>query len=727
MLRSLTPRIVLSAAPVVAASLLLACGAEVVPPDDLGVPPAGGVFNPGSGAGGGPYGYGGGSTDPGAPGGPVTPPVCPEDLKRCEVLVTYPAGTETAVEIRGDFRGAASWQQGIPMRKNGAQWEATVPVPLSRAVQYKICVTPGPGTCGEWRVDRTKPTVTDVDGNENNLLAPTTCAEPICEDAGQLPTGVFDWRDATIYFMFVDRFFDSDGNKCGGPQTSGPISAYMGGDWKGIEQKIPYLKKLGVNTLWLTVPAENTQAAGRGIGGDNQTYSGYHGYWPSDLDSAENCFASGALTVEKSIADLQSLTKALHENGMKVLLDYAMVHVHRDSPIYAQNRNWFWPNDNGRGGNCICGETCDWNADGKRCWFTDYLPHWDYRQKGALDYSVANALSWITKAAPPGDRIDGFRLDAIKHVEDPWLTTLRSRVQAEVVSKMPAGSRFYMVGETFSYSVADLQRYIDPATKLDGQFDFPARLNIVRNVLMRQGSIQELGRFLNDNENLYGRNAIMSPFIGNHDLGRVVHMAQDRPEWDQWDNGSKSKAWNNLSGQPLLPQPTGRAVYERMANGFAVILTNKGAPLIYYGDEVGLAGAGDPDNRRPMPFCSAANMASPTAIGAVCSPRDGDAVWSADQTWLFDRVAKLLAIRKEHPALRRGRFSVLQVPGDVAGDVLAYSRATAEETLYVVVNRGDTPRTVSVLPQGTFRELVEGGSASGAVTVPARQARVYVR
>src|SRR5947209_3624447 len=91
----------------------------------------------------------------------------------------------------------------------------------------------------------------------------------------------------------------------------------------------------------------------------------------------------------------------------------------------------------------------------------------------------------------------------------------------------------------------------------------------------------------------------MSTFIGNHDLPRSTHIAEDTPMWNDPNNGpyadGKDRAWSNQRVAPNYLRPA-----ERLANAFAVLLTNRGAPLVYYGDDIGLPGSRDPDNRRFM-------------------------------------------------------------------------------------------------------------------------------
>lgn len=669
----------------IAGIVAAACGDSDVTNRDFGQPPDPSQFNPGAG---GSDGYGSGANN----GGPGF--VCPDDFKTCPQEFTYPDGGETTVELRGDFGGADTWIAGAPMTRSGGQWRATVSVPYGKPVKYKFFVDGK-----DWEYDASQPTVKD--GNDtNNIFAGTTCTTPKCEEPGAPPPGVYDWRDSVIYFVFVDRFNDGGVAKCNVSDGNGPLPGivnFQGGDWPGVTSKINdgYFTSLGVNTLWLTVPLSNTMDWGAGTGVDAaHNFSGYHGYWPKiDASSpaalaTQSCFGS--------LAQLKTLVDAAHAKGIRILFDYAMVHVHASSQIYDSHKNdgWFWPNSSNNG-NCVCGEGCSWDnlPDRERCWFTNYLPHWNYTNQDARNYSVQNAIEWAKQTG-----IDGFRLDAIKHVDISWLTQLRQELAKQVTDLQTPSQRFYLVGETYDFGNRDvLKSYVDPKTKLDGQFDFPLRKAITESVLMRLAPMSSLASFMDSNDFYYGGTAIMSTFIGNHDLPRVIHLAADsRIFGDDQGAGGKDKAW---SGQPAIP--TERSAFERMANGFAVLATNRGAPLVYYGDEIGLPGAGDPDNRRMMTF---------TGL-------------SANQTWLKDRVSKLLAIRAAHPSLRRGVRTTLRVDGDV----WVYLRATPGDSVYVAVNRSDDQKSIGNLPSGTLEELVTGTTVTGPnATVPPRETRIFV-
>jgi glycosidase len=658
-----------------------ACGSDEVRNKDFGQPPDAAIFNPGLG---GNDGYGsGGQYDGGL--------VCPDEYKACPHEFTFTpaadAGAVTSVELRGDWGGPDTWQAGAAMQKSGTVWKVTVLVPMNKPVQYKFVLNGA-----TWVVDPSQPTIVDANSNTNNVFAGTKCDAPVCNEPPPPPPGVFDWRDSVVYFVFVDRFFDGDPSlnaACNVAGVSGPIANYQGGDWAGVTQKINagYFTDLGVNTLWLTVPFKNPNVAGAGVGGDTHQYSAYHGYWPSEISQPEECFGT--------MNDLKALVNAAHAKKIKVLFDYAMVHVHASSPTYSANPSWFWPNDNGRGGNCICGEGCSWDnmPDRERCWFTGYLPHWNYTNQAARSYSVNAAIQWIKDTG-----VDGFRLDAIKHVDMQWLLDLRANVKSQIQATQTPKQRFYMVGETYDFfNQGILKAYVDPDTKMDGQFDFPLRRNVVEAVLMRTQPMTGLASFMDQNEYYYGANAVMSPFLGNHDLPRIIHLAANSRLWgNDQGYGARGEAW----GTPVtIPQE--REAFERVANGFAVLFTNRGAPLLYYGDEIGMPGAGDPDNRRFMQWAGL----------------------DANQQWLLDRTKKLLSIRAAHPALRRGSRATISADNDV----WVYSRVTSGDTVHVAVNRGDAPRSVGGLPAGPLTELVTGASVTGPnAQVPARQTAIFV-
>ena len=646
----------------------IACGNS----DLVGNPPGGGGFTPGPPGDGNGTGYStsSGANGTGGTGGDPGPPDCVEAERRCLHEFTFQSqGGEQTVEVHGDF-APDGWTTGVPMALANGEWAADVDIAWNTPVQYKFVVD------GVWMTDPANPnTIPDGYGGQNSLLAGETCEVWTCEAP---VVGNYDWRDAIMYFVFVDRFNDGKSANNGQPVSGVETPAnYQGGDWAGVTAKIDagYFTDLGVNTLWLTVPLDNTDQAG--LGSDGHQYSAYHGYWPRNLDQPEARFGT--------LPELQALVDAAHAKDIKVILDYAMNHVHITSPVYQQHQDWFWPIQNGNQ-YCVCGAGCPWDGpDAKRCWFTDYLPDFNFTVQAARDYSVGNAMSWITQTG-----IDGFRLDAVKHIEDSWLLQLRQRVTAEI--EPGSGQHFYMVGETYTGD-RNLIKYYVNQSMLDGQFDFPMRAALISSLLTRSATMNDLDGFIQGNIGFYGT-GVMSTFIGNHDVPRTIHYAQDNPLWgDVWANG-KDKAW---SGQPGLP--SGMSAFERFANAYAVLFTVPGVPLVYYGDEIGLPGAGDPDNRRFMQWSG----------------------YSAGQLFLRDRVTTLAHVRAAHAALRRGSRTTLSVNADT----MAYRMSEGGDQVIVIINRADSQTSVGSIPAGNYLDELSGNTVSGPnVTMPARSARV---
>jgi len=599
-----------------------------------------------------------GGTDAGVDAGGSTCPPVPT----CTTTITY-TGPGANVILRGDF-AADGWTTGVAMQKTGTGWEATIPANDQQVIVYKLVVD------GTWMPDpdnaRRSP---DGFGSFNSVKRVD------CDHCPARPA--VDWRDAIMYFVMIDRFANGD------PANDAPVSGvespgnYLGGDFAGVTQKIEegYFTDLGINTLWITSPLDNADNANPGS--DGHAYSGYHGYWPKDLSQPESKLGTEA--------ELKRLVDTAHAHGIQVLIDYVMNHVHAASPVYQQHPDWFWPNDNGFGGNCVCGSGCNWDNDRLRCWFDSFLPDFNFTNPDARRYSVENAVAWAKRIG-----IDGFRLDAVKHIETSWLTDLRARISAEVAWDQ----KFYMVGETFDGSRDLIKSYVNPDTMLDGQFDFPLRGSVLATILRRDGSMGDLAGFLGSNAGFYGPGSVMSTFLGNHDVPRTIGIADDSPMFGAWDGG-KDRAWFNKPNAP-----SNRSPYERLTVAYTLIYALPGIPMIYYGDEVGMPGAGDPDNRRFMQWSG----------------------YTANQTFLKDRLAGLAKARTQHEALRRGTYQQL----GVSTDALVFKMSTAGDTVFVALNRGDGAQMAPGLPAGDYRDAVTGAAVHAPLSLPPRTAMLLV-
>jgi glycosidase len=137
-----------------------------------------------------------------------------------------------------------------------------------------------------------------------------------------------------------------------------------------------------------------------------------------------------------------------------------------------------------------------------------------------------------------------------------------------------------------------------------------------------------------------------------------------------------------------------------VALAMAILMTNRGVPLIYYGDEIGLPGAGDPDNRRMMAWNG----------------------WNEPQKQLLAQMKKLGQLRKDMAVLRRG----VRTTEWIGQDAWVYKMSDASGSVYVAINRSDAPVNVGGLPAGSLKDSVSGESVSGPeVSVPARAFRVF--
>lgn len=603
----------------------------------------------------------------------------------CQVSFSISDSTYTSCELMGT-PSPLSWTSGsgAKMTKSGSTWSVTVNLSQGVSYQYKYRCVDSSGK-ESWFHDTSKPTISDGYGGYNNTVS-ASCNP--CGDGGVTPTadsgvkgdsgttpGSFNWRDGIMYFVMLDRFNDGDTSNNPAAITD-KMADWNGGDLKGLLAKLKanYFKDLGVNVLWISCPID--APAGKWIGIDDpKYYTGYHGYWPTELT-----------TVEKNLgtaADLTAVITEAHSQGIKVVMDYVMNHVHSDSSTYKNNSSWFYPLYQGST-KCVCGQGCSWNLpQGLYCWFTDYLPDFNFSNATARAFSVNNAAWWATTYS-----IDGFRLDAVKHIDKQWIVDLRAKM------KTKSNPYFYMVGETYTGDKATIKDYIS-TTMLDGQFDFPLRAEMVKSLLLRTSSFSNLDAFLTANETYYGSNAIMGTFIGNHDLPRSIHYGESSPPFsNEWDGG-KSKAWSGQPSQPTTGQP-----YELLAVAFTALLTLPGVPLIYYGDEIGLAGAGDPDNRRMMPWSG----------------------YNTYQQTLKAHVAKAAKTRAKYPALSRGTRKECWK----SQNVYCYTMTLGSDHLVVLLNTADTTQTITPkLSKTTYTDELSGKSVTSAsIAIPARSSMI---
>ncbi|MBO4351282.1 MAG: hypothetical protein J6A01_10100, partial [Proteobacteria bacterium] len=448
----------------------------------------------------------------------------------------------------------------------------------------------------------------------------------------------FEWKDAFLYFAFTDRFVNGNrGNdKKSGTWDNSSATDWYGGDFEGMRQVVEkgYFDNLGVNTLWISSVTKNTEATSAGTNGDTHNYSAYHSYWPvsafmTDYNQSE---FNGLPAIEDhfgTMDELKALVDACHKRGIRVLVDFAANQVFKDSPVYAKHKDWF--NDVNKPVICDDNDGWGWNNYSEKCWFSADLPDIDYGNAEARKTMVDHAI-WLIKQT----NIDGFRVDAVKHMNIQFIKDLRASTDKLFAN---SNNMFYMVGETFDGDINKLNVYIGNDL-LHGQFDFQLYFAIRDNVL--QGS--NLGAVQNAyNEAKRYNSDLMGTFMGNHDVARALSIAAGQDQ-NKWGANGEVTDWGP---------------YLKVKTAWTILLTNPGVPLVYYGDEYGQEGSNDPDNRRMMKF-------------------EG---LNGEQSGTLGYVQQLGKLRAEHSALRRGQREDLSVDGNV----WCYKVSDGSEALIVAI------------------------------------------
>jgi len=549
--------------------------------------------------------------------------------------------------------------------------------------------------------------VQDTAGNPSRLLLLKTHQEVST-----------DWRDATLYFAMTDRFFDGEpSNNEPIPGDVPEIAAYQGGDFAGLTAKIEagYFTDLGVNAIWISWPVDNPGGSEEGwvptsdrCNGDwgdpsyptrQSRFSAYHGYWPADLERTEEHYGT--------LAELQELVDTAHEHGVRILLDFTANHVHMASPLYQEHQN--------DGTFHLPAEMCSdvgWDNAPVTCWFTDFLPDLNYSNAAARRAVIDMGLDWIRRSGA-----DGFRFDAVKHLEKDFIRELRRRLRDEIEL---TGIDFYLVGETFTGDTGTIREFIGDDL-VHGQFNFPLNLSILQAFAKHSKGLDELHRDFLTFDAAYGEGALMSNFLGNHDIARFISVAGEQL-WctDNWDNDRRrtSNPWEVVTNQGLgwvaPPGPPEEArAHGRLRLAFTYLMGLPGIPLIYYGDEFGLPGGGDPDNRRPMRF------------GGDLLPMEAETL---------HMLQALGQARASRAVLRTGRFG-----GSWSdSDGLLFSRVGDDGFAVVALNRRDSERTLEAatadLGIGYDGPLNDGAGGAGGesrdgrvrVTLPAWGAAILV-
>jgi glycosidase len=571
------------------------------------------------------------------------------------------------------------------------------------------------------------------------------CVEIPAESARpRLKTYVEDWRNEVIYQVLVDRFANGDINNDFSVQV-GPPARYQGGDWKGLEDHLDYLRELGVTTLWISPVVKNVDT--------DADVDAYHGYWAQDLTALNPHYGD--------LAALRSLTDRIHALGMKIVEDVVVNHVGQVF-FYDMNMNGkpdiyvsgtgtsspvtrtteFDPDFDSRGVQAqtplgiagrapiifmndpsisrvapkpgVLGEARAYHGLGRITNFNDDVQARLGDFPGGLkdlateDPDVRSALidsymHWVEEVD-----FDGLRLDTIKHVEHDFWKAFSPEVR-ERAGK--AGKKnFILFGEALDGRDDLLGSFTQPG-ELDSVFYFSQHFRVFHDVFALAGDPQQqkptsaIAALWSEKAAHYGKapqeNGIgVAPpkalvnFIDNHDRPRFLYDSN----------------------------------YDRQAlrNALTFLYTEEGIPCVYYGTEQDFYGGNDPANRE--------------VLWTTGFPRSGET---------FQHIAKLARLRKQYEALRLGdtvvRYASNVASGASDAGLFAFERTggdAGDAYALVVLNASHGQESVPQAPglatglapgaqlidalEPDHAPFVVDGAGTVAVSVPAQSTRILI-
>ena len=473
-------------------------------------------------------------------------------------------------------------------------------------------------------------------------------------------------NDDIIYLIMPDRF--ADGDTSNNAPANAPREAndrnnprgFHGGDLRGIINNLPYLKDLGITAIWLTPWYDNWNGLNRC---DKpwcpNTY--YHGYHAIDYYAVEDRFGD--------LATLRELVQKAHALGIKIIQDQVANHVGSQHPWIKDPplNNWFHgtlahhqlnkfrnsvllsPNSNQVEIRNV--------LDG---WFNDDLPDMNQEEPEVARYEIQNALWWVGMTG-----IDGIRQDTIQYMPRFFIRDLSNALHRQF-------PKLWMVGEVFERDSAHTAFFIGGHkgwdgidTKLDSVFDF-ALWNASLSVFTNKAPV----RLLRDQlkyDALYPDPSKLTVLANNHDTPRFLSL----------EGASVASAMMHV----------------------AFILSVRGIPQLYYGEEIGMEGKEDPDNRRDFP------QRAFRAEGR--QPREQQ---------MFEWTRKWIQLRREHAAIRSGRTIDLFYDDET----YVFARQSGNGTVIIALNRQNQQKQVTV-PAGTIglKEIVLNLPSQSAVTFKA--------
>lgn len=491
-----------------------------------------------------------------------------------------------------------------------------------------------------------------------------------------------DFKKQVIYQIVTDRFVDGDTSNNNPSQSSGLYDStktnwqlYWGGDLAGIQQKMSYLKGLGVTALWISPPVDNLNL-NIPDGSGNPT-AAYHGYQARDFKRIEEHFGD----VNNTWTAFDNLVSAAHSNGIKIIVDFAPNHTNNNSAgefgsLYDNGTFLAAYNNDPNGYFHHNPNISDFNDRYQLQYYTLFSLSDLNQENSSVDSYLKAALQQLQQ-----HNVDGFRIDAVKHVTWGWEYSMAN-------SAFTFGPSFFY-GEWFLGGTSD-PLYHDAYKFANNSgislLDFSVE-TAIRDVFANNNGFSELDNTLTtENANFNWQNDQVT-FFDSHDVPRFLSV-------------------NNNTN--------------RVNEATAFLLTCRGIPVIYYGDEQYLHndtnGGGDPYNRLWMSSFSTTTTA-------------------------YKLISQLGALRQSNDGLAYGGFQQRWINSDV----YIYERKFFNDIVLVAINKNDTTSYSitglnTALPAGNYSDYLAGllggfgitvNSGSGgnnpvtAFTLPAHTAAVW--
>ena len=492
--------------------------------------------------------------------------------------------------------------------------------------------------------------------------------------------------DDVIYLVMPDRFANGDPmndepSEFKGSHDRANPRAYHGGDLRGVKSHLPYLKDLGITTIWLTPIVKNGAARD------------YHGYGAVDLYAVDPHLGT--------LRDYQELVEAAHRQHMKVFFDAVPNHVGPLNPWVKDPpaADWFHGTPE-----LHLSSSSPWKegfygldenkeqahdpfellvdphtpplvrknlTDG---WFFDVLPDMNTENPLVVEYLTENSVWWAEISG-----LDGFRLDTFPYVPRTFWAGWHAELRRIYPRLSTIGEVFHPDPTVTSFFVGGRKGWDGIDTQLTTVFDYPLYFTM-RDVLLKEAPAARLANILRQ-DSLYPHPEFLVPFFANHDVRR-------------------------FAGVPGVTTA-------KLKLAYGLTLTLRGVPQLYYGDEIGMSGGGDPDNRRDFP-------GGWTGDPRNAFTREGR---TTEQETIFEYVQTLLRLRREHDALRGGKL--WHLVSDESSYV--FLRESDEEKLVVAFHNGKSAREMTLGLEDTPGKQATAISAlfgEGQADVAGRQLRL---